>query len=107
MLNYPETLSFDISLPTAFQALPPGGMAPSVFSSWQDPTCVAGAEVAHEALDEGQWALGAVAPKLWESKVPMRLFCSYTTCDKDIHSHVLLSRCNSKIIALNCGAFHL
>lgn len=49
VLNYPETLSFDISLPTAFQALPPGGMAPSVFSSWQDPTCVAGAEVAHVA----------------------------------------------------------
>lgn len=49
VLNYSETLSFDISLPTAFQALPPGGMAPSVFSSWQDPTCVAGAEVAHVA----------------------------------------------------------
>lgn len=56
-------------------------------------------------LDEGQWALGAVAPEPWESKVPMKLFYSYTTFDKDIHSHVLLSRCNSKIIALNCEAF--
>lgn len=65
----------------------------------------AGAEVSPVALDEGQWTLGAVAPEPWESKVPMRLFCSYTTRDKDTHSHVLLSRCNSKITALNCGAF--
>lgn len=67
--------------------------------------CVTGAEMAHVDLDEGQWALGALAPEPWESKVPMRLFCSYTTRYKNTRSHVLLSRCNSKIIALNCGAF--
>lgn len=66
---------------------------------------MAGAEVADVALDQGQWALGAVAPEPWESKIPTRLFHSYTVRDKDMHSRVLLSRCNSKIIALNCGAF--
>lgn len=66
---------------------------------------MAGAEVAHATLDEGQRVFGAVAPEPWESKVPMRFLSSHTTCDKDTHSHVLLSRCNSKMIALNCGAF--
>lgn len=61
VLNCPETFSFDISLPNAFQALPPGGTAPSAFGSWQDLPCLAGAEVAHVPLDEGQWAV-ALSP---------------------------------------------
>lgn len=69
-------------------------MAPSAFGSWQDSPCLAEVEV---PLDEGQWALGL--------KNSYEALYSYTTHDKDTHSRVLLSKCNSKIIALNCGDF--
>lgn len=49
-------------------------------------------------------ALRAVAPEPWGLKDSYEALYSYTTHDKDKHSRVL-GKCNTKIIALNCGAF--